>query len=161
MIDITPFLGALLLVMVANTAPWASGRLLGGRLAKPLDCGATLPDGTRVLGDHKTWRGLVASELACAVTARLLGHSVLLGVEFATLSLAADAASSFIKRRLRLAPGAEVLALDQVPEALVPLCVLAIPLRISLLEALAIAVIFLALDMAAMPLRHWLPRPDR
>ncbi len=93
------FLGALLLVIMANMAPWASGRLLRGRLA-------------------------------------------------------ADAASSFTKRRLRLSPGAEVPALDQLPEALLPLLVLARPLGVSLLEAVGIALIFLCLDLAARPLRH-------
>jgi CDP-2,3-bis-(O-geranylgeranyl)-sn-glycerol synthase len=155
------FLGALVLVMVANMAPWASGRLMGERLAKPLDFGATLPDGSRLLGDHKTWRGLVAGALASAVTAWLLGHPPMLGIEFATLTLMADAASSFTKRRLRLDPGAEVPALDQVPEALLPLLVLADPLGISVLEAVAIAVIFLCLDIVARPLRHWQARSDR
>ncbi len=148
------FLGALLLVIMANMAPWASGRLLRGRLAAPLDCGATLPDGGRLFGDHKTWRGLVAGGLACALTARLLGHSYLLGLEFAAMALAADAASSFTKRRLRLSAGAEVPALDQLPEALLPLLVLARPLGVSLLEAVGIALIFLCLDLAALPLRH-------
>ncbi len=148
------FLDALLLVVVANMAPWASGRLLRRRLALPLDLGACLRDGTRLLGDHKTWRGLLAGELACALTARLLGYSLLLGIEFATLSLAADAVSSCIKRRLRLSPGAEVPALDTLPEALLPLLTLAGPLGISWLEALGIALIFLCLDMVARPLRH-------
>jgi CDP-2,3-bis-(O-geranylgeranyl)-sn-glycerol synthase len=155
------FLGALVLVMVANMAPWVSGRLLRGRLSWPLDFGLRLRDGTRLFGAHKTWRGLVAGVLACAATAYLLGHSVLLGIEFASLSLAADAASSFVKRRLGHGPGAEVPALDQLPEALIPLLVLAAPLRISVLEAVAIAVIFLCLDILAMPLRHWQPRSDR
>jgi len=149
-----PFLAALLLVLVANMAPWASGRLLKGRWNWPLDGGITLPDGKRLLGDHKTWRGLVAGELACALAARLCGYSLVLGLEFATLSLAADAASSCVKRRLNLSPGAEVPGLDQVPEALVPLSLLAGPLGIPLYGAIAIAAIFLCLDMVARPLRH-------
>lgn len=148
------FCVALLLVMVANVAPWASGRLLGSRWNGPLDCRITLPDGKRLLGDHKTWRGLVAGELACALTVWLCGYPLLLGLKFATLALAADAASSCVKRRLNLPPGAEVPALDQIPEALVPLGLLAAPLGISLYSAIAIALIFLCTDMAARPLRH-------
>ena len=83
-------LAALLLVVVANTAPWVSGWLLRDHMAQPLDCGVKLSDGTRLLGDHKPWRGLCAGELACAITAGLLGYPFLLGFEFATLSLAAD-----------------------------------------------------------------------
>ncbi len=154
-------LGALLLVTVANMAPWASGRLLGERFAAPLDCGLTFRSGSRVLGDHKTWRGLLAGLLACGVTARLLGYPVLLGLEFAALSLAADAASSFTKRRLRFGPGTEIPALDQLPEALIPLLVLADPLRITWLEAVVIAIVFLCLDLAALPLRHATARPSR
>jgi CDP-2,3-bis-(O-geranylgeranyl)-sn-glycerol synthase len=147
-------LSALLLVVVANMAPWASGRLLRRRLALPLDLGLCVRDGTRLLGDHKTWRGLLAGELACALAARLLGYSYLVGIAFAALSLVADAGSSFIKRRLRLSPGAELPALDTLPEALLPLLILAEPLGISSLEALGIALVFLCLDVAARPLRH-------
>ncbi len=78
----------------------------------------------------------------------------MLGMAFAALSLAADAASSFVKRRLRLAPGAEVPALDQIPEALLPLLVLAKPLGISVAAAFAVAVAFLCLDVVTVKLRH-------
>jgi hypothetical protein len=144
---------AFLMVMAANVAPWAAGRLLGTRWSAPLDCGMRLGDGTRLLGEHKTWRGVLASELGCAVLARLLGYSYGLGVAFATLSLTADAASSFAKRRLRLAPGTEVVALDQLPEALLPLLALGSTLGISVTQALVIALLFLGLDMACLPLR--------
>jgi CDP-archaeol synthase len=147
-------LAALLLVIAANTAPWVSGWLLRDRLAQPLDCGVRLSDGARLLGDHKTWRGLCAGECACAIAAGLLGYSFLLGLEFATLSLAADAASSLLKRRLRLAPGAEVPGVDQLPESLVPLWILATPLGISVWGGVVIAMVFLCLDLASGPLRR-------
>jgi hypothetical protein len=147
-------LTALLLVVVANMAPWAAGRWLPRRYAWPLDCGATLSDGTRVLGDHKTWRGLLAGALACALTARLLGDSFLLGLEFGALSLAADAASSFVKRRCRLAQGTEVFGIDQLPEALLPLVVLSTPLGIGLLGGVLVAIVFLSLNLAVLRLRR-------
>ena len=143
-----------MLVVAANMAPWLAGRLLSGHLAQPLDCGVTLRDGSRLLGDPKTWRGVCAGELACALTAHLLGYPVVLGLEFATLSLAADAASSLLKRRLRLAPGAEVPGVDQLPESLVPLWTLATPLGISAWGGVVIAIVFLGLDLVARPLRH-------
>lgn len=142
------------MVIVANMTPWATARLLRGRWETPLDCGVRLADGARLLGDHKTWRGVLAGEIACALTGRLLGYSWSLGIAFAALSLAADAVSSFVKRRLRLVPGAEVPALDQLPEALLPLLVLATPLGISTSAALVIAFLFLCLDVASAPLRH-------
>ena len=150
----TPRLTALALLALANTAPWAAGRLLRSRGAAPLDCGATLADGSRLLGDHKTWRGLIAGALACGLATQWLGHGWALGIAFGTLSLTADAATSFVKRRLRHAPGSELPGLDQLPEALLPLIVLARPLALGLLDAIAIAAVFLLLDLAVMRVRH-------
>ncbi len=147
-------LAALLLVIAANMAPWAAGRLLRKHLSAPLDCHVRLPDGTRLLGDHKTWRGVLAGEIVCAVAARVLGYSWTLGFVFAALSLAADAISSCVKRRLRLSPGSEVPALDQLPEALLPLLVLARPLGISIAAAFVVAMVFLCLDVVTVRLRH-------
>jgi len=52
------WLKALTLLGAAHMAPWAAGYFLGGRLAQPIDAGMTLRDGRRLLGDHKTWRGV-------------------------------------------------------------------------------------------------------
>ena len=100
--------------------------------------------------------------LACGVVARLLQLPLLLGVAFGSLWLAADTATSFIKRRLRLQPGAEIPVVDQLPEALVPLLVLSRPLgSLSLIESLTIALVFLLLDLAVMRLRHPSDGSDR
>jgi CDP-2,3-bis-(O-geranylgeranyl)-sn-glycerol synthase len=147
-------LAALLLVIVANLAPWAAGRLTPRRWRAPLDGGAELADGRRLLGDHKTWCGLAAGILACAAVARLLRQPLLLGAAFGALALAADAASSFSKRRLRLRPGTEIPGLDQLPEALVPLLVLARPLGLRFTDAIAVASAFMLLDLATLRLRQ-------
>jgi CDP-2,3-bis-(O-geranylgeranyl)-sn-glycerol synthase len=147
-------LDALLLVIVANLAPWAGGRLMQARWRTPLDGGAELADGSRLLGDHKTWRGLSLGVLACAVAARLLGRPLLLGAAFGALALGADAASSFTKRRLGLRPGTEIPGLDQLPEALVPLLVLARPLGLRLTDAVAVASVFMLLDLATLRVRQ-------
>jgi CDP-diglyceride synthetase len=148
---------ALTLLGGAHTAPWAVGRLLGNRLAAPIDAGVTLGDGRRLLGDHKTWRGAVAAILTCAPGAALLGYSVGLGIAFASLALAGDAASSLIKRRLRLEPGAEFPGLDQIPEALTPLLALSTPLGIAAGTVWALTGVFTLADLAAMPLRRHRP----
>lgn len=160
MSDMTRWLGALLLVIVANVAPWAAGRFLPNRWQAALDGGAKLPDGSRVLGDHKTWPGLVIGILTCGLVARLLRYPLFVGITFGALSLAADAMSSFAKRRLRLRPGVEVPGVDQLPEALVPLLVLSRPLALRPVESVAIAFAFLFLDLAAMRLRHPEARAD-
>ena len=155
------WLSALVLLGAAHAAPWAAGRLLGRRFAAPIDGGMTLTDGRRLLGDHKTWRGLLIALLACALAATLLGYSVTLGIAFAALALIGDAASSLVKRRLRLEPGAEFPGLDQIPEALTPLLVLSAPLGISAGTAWLLTGAFTLADLAAMPLRHHRPRDER
>jgi CDP-diglyceride synthetase len=154
------WLRAFVLLGAAHAAPWAAGYFFGHRLDAPIDAGVTLTDGRRLLGDHKTWRGLVAAVLACAVAAMILGYSVTLGIAFASLALAGDAASSLIKRRLRLQPGAEFPGLDQIPEALTPLLALAAPLGIDARTVWILTGVFLLADLAAMPLRRHSPPSD-
>ncbi len=148
------WLCAFALLAAAHVAPWWAGRTLGPRWAAPIDGGATLPDGHRLFGDHKTWRGLFASLALCTLLAPLLGHGAPLGAAFAALAMSADLASSFLKRRLNLAPGREVPGVDQIPEALVPLLVLARPLGITPAMATLLTGVFVLLDLAALPLRH-------
>ncbi len=148
------WLAAFLLLAAAHVGAWASGRLLAGAWPTPVDAGVTLADGRRLFGDHKTWRGVLAAALFCAVAAPLLGYTVRLGLQLAALAMAADLATSFVKRRLNLAPGREVPGVDQIPEALVPLLVLSRPLGISVAVAGLMTGVFLLLDLAALPLRH-------
>ena len=150
----TRLLPALLLLIVANATPVVAAMLLRDRLAAPLDFGVTLRDGTRVLGDHKTWRGLTAGVMACAIAAHLLGLTFAVGFAFGTLSLLADTAASFVKRRLRLAAGTEIPGLDQIPEALLPLWAMSAPLGIGLPGGLLVTVVFLVLDIAFVRFRH-------
>jgi CDP-2,3-bis-(O-geranylgeranyl)-sn-glycerol synthase len=153
-LELTRGLSGLLLVIVANVAPWATARFLAGYWRAPLDGGATFADGSRILGDHKTWRGLIVGTLACGGVAWILRYPFFLGIAFGLLSLAADTASSFVKRRFRLRPGAEIPGVDQLPEALVPLFVLSRPLGLQLTDCVVIALVFLFLDLAVMRLRH-------
>jgi CDP-diglyceride synthetase len=148
------WLTALVLLVAAHATPWAAARLLGDRLAAPIDGGMKLRDGRRLLGEHKTWRGLVVAMLGCALAAALLGDTLLLGLEFAAWSVAGDLASSLVKRRLRLEPGTEIPGLDQIPEALAPLLVLCGPLGIGTVGALAVTGVFMLADLALIPLRH-------
>lgn len=145
---------ALLLVCVASSAAWAVSRVLGPRLAARLDFGVVLPDGKPLLGSHKTWRGLAAGTLACAVVAPLVGLDIATAAGFGAAALLGDALSSAVKRRLALGPGAEVPGLDQLPEALLPLVLFAQPLGIDAIAIAVVAIVFTALDMLVAPLRH-------
>lgn len=149
-----PLLDPLVLVMTANSAAWAAGRLLGTRCAAPLDFGRVQADGARLLGSHKTWRGLLAAALATGLAALLLQRGFALGSAFGALALAGDAASSYVKRRLRLAPGSEVPGLDQLPEALLPLLILQRPLGLGVPGCLLVAAVFGVFDIAVQRLRH-------
>jgi CDP-archaeol synthase len=110
-------LRALALLLAANATPVIVGKLARNRAALALGFGRVMPDGERLLGAHKTWRGLVSGVLAGAFVAALLELSPWLGAGFAALSLTADALSSCIKRRLRLKAGAQFIGFDQLGEA--------------------------------------------
>jgi CDP-2,3-bis-(O-geranylgeranyl)-sn-glycerol synthase len=153
MSDLPASLCALMLLVAANSAAWLAGCALGSRFAAPLDCGIMLPDGTRLLGSHKTWRGLIVGALAAALVAPLCGHPAALGFAFGALSLTGDAASSALKRRMRLAPGAQVPLIDQIPEALLPVLALRVPLGLGWPDVALAAGTFTALDVAATAIR--------
>ncbi|HEY9183633.1 MAG TPA: CDP-archaeol synthase [Gammaproteobacteria bacterium] len=152
--DIESAARALLLVCLASSTAWAASFVLGRHFAAPLDFGLELPDGKRLFGSHKTWRGFAAGMFACALAAPFVGLEVVTGAAFGAAALAGDALSSAIKRRLALEPGSEVPGLDQLPEALVPLVLLAEPLELGIVEITVVALAFVALDLLATPLRH-------
>lgn len=151
-------LRSLALLLTANAVPVVMAKLAPDRGALPLDFGWVMPDGERLLGSHKTWRGLLSGTVASALVAVALGLPAWVGAGFAALSLAADAGSSIAKRRMHLEPGTEVLALDQLAEALVPLLAFAGILSLQFGEILAVTATFVALDTLCSPLRHrrWL-----
>jgi CDP-2,3-bis-(O-geranylgeranyl)-sn-glycerol synthase len=148
------WLSALLLVITANVAAWCAGRFLPASWARPIDGGLTLADGNRLLGNHKTWAGFFIAVAVCSLVATLMRLSPAVGAGFGALSMLGDCASSLIKRRLRFRPGREIPLLDQLPEALVPLVALSQPLQLPLYDAVAIAFLFLILDLAVLGFRH-------
>ena len=145
---------ALVLVCMPSSAAWAASLVLRRRLAAPLDFGLELPDGKPLFGRHKTWRGVAAGILACALAAPALKLEVATGAGFGAAALLGDALSSAVKRRLALEPGTEVLGLDQLPEALLPLMLFAEPLRIGAVEIATVVLAFVGLDVVAAPLRR-------
>jgi CDP-2,3-bis-(O-geranylgeranyl)-sn-glycerol synthase len=115
----------------ANIAPVVAARLLPA-WDRPVDLGLQV-GGVRLLGDHKTWRGLAAGLLAgtaaflaqqwlCARSAELrsigwfdyAGQSWLLGTAMAAGALAGDLARSAAKRRVGIAPGRPWIPFDQL-----------------------------------------------
>ncbi|MCZ8108678.1 MAG: CDP-archaeol synthase [Burkholderiales bacterium] len=113
----------LFIVAVANGVPILAKKLFGDRLAHPLDFGVTLRDGCPLLGRSKTMRGLLLAVIFSALFGFLLGPDVGTGFLIGLAAMAGDLLSSFIKRRLGLAPSSMAPGLDQVPESLLPLLV--------------------------------------
>jgi CDP-2,3-bis-(O-geranylgeranyl)-sn-glycerol synthase len=111
----------LVLLAVANATPILAKLLLGDRLDRALDGGAIFPDGRPWFGPTKTIRGIAVSLLATPLAAALIGLPWRLGVVVAAAAMAGDLFSSFVKRRMGLAPSSKATGLDQIPEALLPL----------------------------------------
>jgi CDP-2,3-bis-(O-geranylgeranyl)-sn-glycerol synthase len=100
-------------------------------LAVPIDGGRSLGD-KRILGDHKTWRGLLAGVAGAGLVFELqrLAYWAGIGREMAMIDYTAhplvpgllmglgsgvgDAVKSFFKRRIGIAPGASWLVFDQL-----------------------------------------------
>jgi CDP-diglyceride synthetase len=105
---------ALIPAMFANATPvLAKGR-------RPIDCGLKFIDGRRLLGDGKTWEGLIAGLAAGAIVgvllAMILGEPqvAIIGVLSSVGALVGDIIASFIKRRAGLERGAPAPVLDQL-----------------------------------------------
>ena len=136
-------LQSLALLALANGAPVVAKKLLGGSFAQPLDGGARFVDGRPLFGRSKTLRGIAAAFLATMAGALLAGVGAETGALAAAGAMAGDLFSSFVKRRLGLAPSSRALGLDQLPEALLPLLLCRAALGLSALDiALATALFF-------------------
>ncbi|WP_077529488.1 CDP-archaeol synthase [Vreelandella utahensis] len=138
------------LLIVANGAPLVLSRILGAR-GSPVDGRLRLPDGRRLFGASKTWRGLVVAVAATALIAWLFRLGFVFGAVFGAAAMLGDLASSFLKRRLGLRAGDRALGLDQLPEGLLPNFVAWWWLGVSGWVALLAALIFSALNIWGSP----------
>jgi CDP-2,3-bis-(O-geranylgeranyl)-sn-glycerol synthase len=150
--------GALLLLVAANATPVVTARLFGARFDLPIDSLFKRDDERPLFGAHKTWRGLVAGALACAVTGALLPCGAWVGLGFGLLALGGDLASSFVKRRMRWKSGRSAPLLDQLPESLLPLIVFNNALALTDAAVFGTAVVFTLLDLVTA---KWRERPTR
>ena len=132
----------LFLLLLANGTPVIAKRLFGSRLAWPIDGGRCFIDGRAWFGKSKTIRGIVSSLLVTSLGAVLIGYSLRTGLLFASASLSGDLVSSFIKRRLNLPPSSRALALDQLPESILPLLVCWQTLGLDIQTAVAVVFFF-------------------
>jgi CDP-2,3-bis-(O-geranylgeranyl)-sn-glycerol synthase len=157
------WLGARLLLMlgVANSAPIAIKRLLGPRWGWPLDGGLRFIDGRPLLGSSKTVRGVLVAIAACMVCALVLGFPIIAGALIGAAAMAGDALSSFVKRRLAIAPSGQAFGLDQIPESLLPLLAVQSMLNLSLLQIAATTAAFVLLEVPVARLSYRLGLRER
>lgn len=142
-----------LLLVIANGTPVIIGMLLGTRLDRSLDGNLRFLDGRPLLGPSKTLRGCIGAITATALLAPLFGLAPAQGAAFGLLAMSGDLLSSFIKRRLGIAPSHSAPLLDQLPETLIPLWTLYPLLGSTAREALVAVLIFIAIDLAFSHLR--------
>jgi hypothetical protein len=151
----------LILLGAANGAPVFATKLLGSRFAMPLDLRIALHDGRPVFGESKTLRGVVASVVCTSLVAAGFGWGWTLGAGVAVAAMAGDLFSSFCKRRLGLAPHAQALGLDQIPEALLPLLLFRDRLGLTWPEVVALVTMFLVVELLLSRLLFKLHIRDR
>ena len=108
----------LILLTAANGAPVIARNFLGRAAAWPIDFGWRFVDGQPLFGRSKTFRGLFVAIALAAGAAPMMGLSWRIGAAVAAASMAGDLLSSFVKRRLGLAPSSMAPVLDQLPESL-------------------------------------------
>jgi hypothetical protein len=111
----------LILLLLANGTPVIVKRVLGSRLSYPIDGGVGFLDGQRLFGPTKTVRGVLSAMVATSVSAPIIGLDWIVGLMVGSGAMAGDLISSFMKRRLHLAPSSRATGLDQIPESLLPL----------------------------------------
>ena len=132
-----------ILLAVANGAPVIAAKIFGRRFSWPLDDGVAFFDGRPLFGKSKTVRGIMVSILVSALAAPLLGLGWKIGIAIGGAAMMGDLVSSFVKRRLNLAPSSRATGLDQIPESLFPLLACRGALALSVLDiALGVAIFF-------------------
>lgn len=149
------------MLVLANGAPVVAARMLGERWDQPVDGNRLWSDGRPVLGQSKTWRGLVSGCLACALFSLSIGLGFLFGALFGFLGLLGDMVSSFIKRRMGLQSSARALALDQIPEAALPMALAVFWLPVGWGSALLVIILFTLSNILFSPLLHRLGIRDK
>lgn len=159
MTPVPDLLAFLIPIYVANSSPV----VLGGGV--PLDMGATLGDGERLLGGGKTMRGFIGGALAGTLAGGIVSMFWLLpffpspaaqfvaGAAMSVGTLAGDALGSFVKRRAHVASG-RPFVLDTITFLIVALAS-AVPFASASLFEPANLLFFAILTLILHPLTNF------
>ena len=147
-------LDVVFLLLVANGSPILADCLLRKKLSIALDGGLFFTDGQPIFGTSKTVRGIAASIFVTTIAALVIGQSSANGLLLGTVAMIGDLVSSFIKRRMRLAPTSRSTGLDYIPEALLPALVLATVSDLTTTDIVAITAIFVLSATIMSPVLH-------
>ena len=151
----------LILLSLANGSPVIAKRIFGETCAMPVDGNVQLADGRPLFGPSKTIRGVLVSLLVTAMGAPLLGLPIWIGLLVAATAMAGDLLSSFLKRRLGLAPSNKATGLDQIPESLFPLIVCRSVFSLTAIDIAAGCLLFFVGEILLSRLFFWLRLRDR
>lgn len=154
------YIAALLFFLPAGlanmTPPIANKIPLLNKWKTPLDLGRTWR-GKRLLGDNKTWRGLVSGTLVGAISAIIISKlntntvvtilPLFVGLLLGFGALAGDAIESFFKRQLDFKPGQPWFPFDQLDYIAGALIIILPFVPLPLWSIATIAVVFFGLHL--------------
>jgi hypothetical protein len=149
------------LLTIANGTPVIAKKVFGGLLAWPIDGDGRSLDGKPLFGPSKTIRGVILSILATSFFAPVVSLPWYIGAAVGSTAMFGDLLSSFLKRRMGLAPSSMAIGLDQVPESLLPLLVCQPLLGITLLDIVVATMAFFVGELALSRLLFKLNIRDR
>jgi CDP-diglyceride synthetase len=149
------------LLALANGTPVIAKDLLGDRFAIPIDGGAKFVDGHPIFGSSKTARGIFLSILVTSAFAPVIGLDWKIGALVASMAMAGDLFSSFLKRRLNLLSGGKATGLDQVPESLFPLLACRSSMSFTALDIIAGVAVFFVGELLLSRLFYYFHLRDR
>lgn len=137
----------LLLLIIANGTPIVARQIFGRRFEYPIDFGWHLKNGQNLFGSSKTFRGIITAIIVATFAAVILNVSWKHGLLIGGWAMLGDLLSSFVKRRLGMAPSSMALGLDQIPESLFPLLAVSNALGLGWWQIAYLVVLFVVTEL--------------
>ena len=135
----------------------------------PLDLGKTWR-GKRLLGDNKTWRGLVSGTVVGAISALIISRlntntvvtipPLYVGMLLGFGALAGDAIESFFKRQLGFKPGKPWFPFDQIDYIVGALLIIMPFVSLPLWAIITIIIVYFGLHLLTAYLGYLLKLKD-